>query len=293
MSRAFPEERRPEVVHFSIPKESLNNVILAWWISRYDKSYCALVSKLKHTGTVERHKLLSEILMQDLPIREFVPVCFIIDYAPRAFWDQLDRSRAFAFWEQSLRVRDLDKDFSYFVPTSLLDESAERSLGIYESAMDVSHTAYIALAKHLPRDLARGVIPLHIVTRGSAHGNLRSLLGLLSTRMCYFAQGEYWRPIVNGLLKGLWETLPFLKDKEMLYIPCTGKSYCAFEKDIMDRIDDKSNPLCPVMIDKFVPDGYDQESLIRLMVERYPTYVEDCMEYADRVGISLGNRWVR
>lgn len=287
------------ISYFNIPKESLDNVILSWWIARTDKQTEKLARNVKKLRMERKDRLLGEILQQDLPIREFVPVTFSVDGAPRSFWDQLDRSRDFAFWEQSLRVRDLENDWEYFTPECL--EGRSEACEIYSESMNELCMEYSSLVRlGIPREMARGIVPLHIVTRGSASGNLRSLLKLVSGRTCYFAQGEYWRPVVQGLLEGLWEAIPSLKNKNILTLPCTGKTQCQFEKDLMDRLDDYSNPVCPILIDQLCPEEYKFEKfdydilrndIITEMIHRYPNYIGDSLNYANNVGVTLSNWW--
>jgi len=123
------------------------------WIT--DESYdmlteeptSVLVKDIKALNRAVKNKLLKDILSQDLPIREFVPIYFIIDGAPRSFWDQLDRSRfGWAFWEQSLRVRDLENNFEYYVPSVLQNESENRNL--YLETMEKQNREHKLLYNH-------------------------------------------------------------------------------------------------------------------------------------------------
>lgn len=279
-----------KVSYFDIPKSSLDNVILSWWISRTEESVDLLKPKVKNLEDDERNGLLRDILLQDLPIREFVPVTFSIEGAPRSFWDQLDRSRDFAFWEQSLRVRDLENSFEFYTP-DCIDLLEDEKSSYYYDAMREIQDDYKQLIKYIPREMARGIVPLHIVTRGSASGTLSSLLRLISKRTCYLAQGEYWRPVVQELLEGLWEAIPSLKNSGILTLPCTGKEKCQFELDLMYRINDRSNPVCPILIDKFCPENWSQKDLILEMKNRYSTYVKDSLDYSNSVRVKLSNIW--
>jgi len=276
-----------EVSYSHIPEESLDNVILAWWCARSDDPFPELKERLQKLSPKEYDKWLGDILSQDLPIREFIPVFYIIENVPRSAVDQIDRSRVgVAFWEQSLRVKDLTKTFDYFIPPGLDKNSSQ----IYEEIMSKCRDAYIDLIGHgVSREMARGVVPLHINVRLSVQANLRSVLTIVSHRICHYAQSGYWRPIAQGLLDGLWKFIPALKDKNILTIPCIGKSYCPYEKDVLDRREDASNPVCPILIDRFLPKKLERKEIISEMVKRYPNYIEDSIKYVESVNEDIPN----
>lgn len=276
-----------KVSYFHISRQSLDNVILAWWVSRTERTFEELLGDLESIkiGKAEYNALLADILQQDLPVREFVPIFFVVENAPRSFVDQLDRSRVgWAFWEQSLRQRDLNNKFEYFIPPEYFRPENKELLDDLKWRMNIMKEGYeLHTSKGINRDSARGMVPIHINVRLSAQCNLRSLLNILRGRMCYFAQGDYWSPIAQGLLKGLWGYLPSLRDRKVLTMPCTGKQACPFEKDILDRIEDKSNPVCPILILDFLPDKYNKTEVVNMMIDRYPDYLTKSKEFIDSV----------
>ena len=269
------------VTDFYIPEETIDRILLVWQISRTEMPIGILRQDLRRMTSSDKEKKASEILSQDLPVREFVPISFIIEDAPRSFVDQLDRHRNLSFWEQSLRVRDLSKGFDYYVPPQLDDKPVLRER--YIMFMEKAREVYSELAEFIPREQARGVIPLHINVRLSAMGNLRSVLHVVSSRTCFYSQGDYWRPVVNELVDGIYRMFPSLRGK-IISLPCTGKNICPFEKDVMDRIDDKSNPVCPILISRF---SKDKDSLLAKMRERYVDYDEISQRYLSSVGTGV------
>lgn len=193
-----------------------------------------------------------------------------------------------SFWEQSLRVRDLEGYFDVVMPASF--EGNEGLIQEFEE--DVEHLkaryGFYANCEGISREDARWIVPIHIVTRGSGQANFRSVLNLIASRTCYFAQASHWGPVTNGIIDGLREYLPALMKREgVLRLPCDGAGFCRFEKDLLDRIEDRSNPLCPIMIDKFCPEHLSRYMLVGEMLKRYPTYIEDSIAYCNRVGRDL------
>jgi len=276
-----------KVTMFHIPESSLDNVLISWKVSRSETPAGDIGVEVDSYGDERRQGELAEILFQDLPIREFVPVFLTIEGGSRSFWDQIDRSRiGWSFWEQSLRVRDLENNFEVVMPASF--EGNVELIEAFNKDVEWLKSRYKYYAKLVSREDARWIVPLHIVTRGSAQANLRSILNLISTRTCYFSQASHWGPVTNGIIDGLRRCLPKLMERKgILRLPCDGMSACRFEKDLLDRVSDKSNPLCPIMIDKFCPEHLSRYMLVGEMLKRYPTYIEDSIAYCNRVGRDL------
>src|SRR3990167_419968 len=165
------------------------------------------------------------ILSADLPTSEYIQTIWCVEGMPRTFWDQFDRSRHAAFWEQSVRILDLttfaDKG-EYWIPESL-QKNPDACL-IYDSTMKIIQSAYKNLVKSgIPSEDARGVLPLHINVRGTCAINLRALKQMISNRVCFIAQGSYWLPVIDGMMKELKIHLPPKTFRSMANLPCYGK----------------------------------------------------------------------
>ena len=138
------------------------------------------------------------ILSADLPTSEFINTIWCVEGMPRAFWDQFDRSRHAAFWEQSVRILDLSHFATkgeYWLPNSIAkDPGAEEK---YRYCMHEIQSTYNKLIKMgVPSEEARGVLPLHINVRGTCCINLRALKQLISNRICLSGDTEI--PLLNG-----------------------------------------------------------------------------------------------
>ncbi len=277
-----------KVVGFDIPEDSLYDVVVAWRVSRSEEPAEDIVKDVYENYTQLRlQKELAKILLMDLPIREFIPVFFVVEGAPRAFWDQLDRHRVgFAFWEQSLRIQDFSDKMNYFVP-STLDGGMDGPPELYRKTMKHIQQAYKYLAENVPREDARGVLPLHVITRGSVQTNLRALLNMLSSRTCFSAQSTYWKPVVNGILEGLSKSLPELMNEGILKLPCDGRGSCPFVKDVMERLNDKANPICPILVSEYLPKEYNVYDVVNEMLKAFPNYVDTCLTYVNSIGRRL------
>lgn len=193
---------------------------------------------------------ITNILIADLPIQEYVWTVWCIEGMPRAFWDQLDRCRHAAFWEQSLRILDL-KDFEFWYPRSISDN--EEARGIYENVMDtIQHFYSRLLDLGIPSEDARGIIPLHTIVRGTMAINLRALKKLISSRTCPISQGEYWKPILSGMKDCLKLVLPWNVVKGLFSLPCDEKGYCPIESNVLPRItgEDPNSP-CPIYMKNY------------------------------------------
>jgi thymidylate synthase ThyX len=225
--------------------------------------------------------MLLEVLAMQLPVREYVTCVLFFTQVPRAFVDQEDRARIGAsHWQRSLRVVDLcnyatNKD--YFRPKEIVKN--DEASAVYDHAMAVCQEAYKALVDMgIRRDLARGVIPLHVNTAGSTAFNLNSILHLVAKRACYFAQGSYWGPIIKAIIEEMGNHFPPALMKKMFKLPCAGSDSCPYMKDIMDRMYDCSNPICPLVIERYIPEeGYAVEHVG--VMTRHDAYFWSCENF--------------
>jgi len=122
-------------------------------------------------------------------VQEFVNMVWLFKDVSRALQQQLTRHRQAAYSIQSLRV--VPKEFfasqgEYHTPENVrLPES-------YAAAMAEIESMYSAmLAEGERTEVARGILPLNITSPITMNINLRSLVGLISARLCNMTQGEF------------------------------------------------------------------------------------------------------
>lgn len=203
------------------------------------------------------------ILSADLPTSEYINMIWCVEGMPRAFWDQFDRSRHAAFWEQSVRILDL-RTFAdneeYWLPDSISNfkgdyNHAQRKYHLCMIRIQECYKELIALG--IPSEEARGVLPLHINVRGTCCINLRALKQLISNRICFIAQGSYWLPVVHGMMLELAKVLPPKTLRSMANLPCYKKDKCPIESNVVTRIPNAEgkaedpNPVCPIYLKRF------------------------------------------
>ena len=211
------------------------------------------------------------VLSINAPCQEFIQFNLTFSNVPRAFVDQLDRTRQAGFWEQSVRVKDLStfaESGEYFRPPDCNDPQIAH---VYDNAMMQIQESYKKLrGLGMRPEHARGVVPIHLNVRADMTVNLRTLREMITKRTCYFAQGDYWRPVVNTLLEQIMDPevsqMPIDPRTLRLFtgLPCDGKSECPYHRDLMDRLVDKSNPICPILYEKFLVPGEQKRTSIAM-----------------------------
>jgi predicted secreted protein len=226
---------------------------------------------------------LDDCMATDIPTQEYITTIWSIEGMPRAFWDQLDRCRLAAFWEQSGRVVNYS-DFAdirhYWTPTRIAE--SPMALDVYESTMRYLQRQYKQLVDMgIPAEEARGIIPLHVKTRGTMHINLRALKGLIRNRVCFVCQGSYWFPVIEGILKELKPLLPPKTLKSLVSLPCAGGGKCPIEGNLLQRISGEDpNPICPVYLETSVK---DRQKVYEKEVRRIKNYEVIRSKYMDLV----------
>lgn len=215
---------------------------------------------------------VATILATDLPTSEFINTIWCVEGMPRAFWDQFDRSRHAAFWEQSVRILDLSMfatKSEYWTPTSIAkDEVALQKYNLMMRQIQCAYNDLISLK--IPSEDARGVLPLHINVRGTCCINLRALKQLISNRICFVAQGSYWLPIVHGMMLELAKVLPKKTLMSLANLPCQGKNKCPIEGNVVTRLTmEDPNPVCPIYLKRFAADKPAAEAFT---YARHPEY---------------------
>ena len=241
-------------------------------------------------------KEIEDIIGTNLPTAEYINTIWCVEGMPRAFWDQFDRTRLAAFWEQSVRILDLSTfydDMGYWIPDSIAN--VPEALDCYNKGMKHIQETYSTLVKNgVPSEDARGVIPLHVNVRGTCAINLRALKGVISNRVCFISQGAYWLPVISGMIRELNKVLPERVVKSMVNLPCRGKDHCPIESNVVTRLTDEDpNPICPIYMKRFM-DKTDQIDLdertistINYIYEKHPNYDEIKDKYFELIR-SLG-----
>lgn len=226
------------------------------------------------------------ILMTDLPTQEYVWTIWYIDNMPRAFWDQFDRTRHAAFWEQSVRILDLKtfyQEGNFWLPKTF---KTERAMKAYLVAMEVAEEAYqIMVEDGTPSEDARGVLPLHINVRGTCAINLRALKGVIQNRACFIAQGSYWMPVIKGMLQELSKHLPAKVIQSLTNLPCQGKAACPIEGNVVQRLTGEDpNPVCPIYLTRFASNRKEAEEFTKSKHSNYESVKKEYLDFIRSLG---------
>ena len=154
---------------------------------------------------------------------EFVDYTFLITGVTRAFTHQLVRHRTgVSYAQQAQRIVKME-DFEYLA-TGLTESEPE-----YHEAMRAIQGSYNKLIqKGIPAQDARGILPTNILTAILFKVNLRALDGILNTRLCFRAQGEF-QNVALALRREAVRVHPFL-DKVALLPFCLEYGGCEFPK---------------------------------------------------------------
>lgn len=254
------------------------------WIAAKDETPYEKIGVLDPTK-------LDDCMATDIPTQEYIETIWYIEGMPRAFWDQLDRCRLASFWEQSGRVVNYS-DFAdirhYWTPIRIAENPL--ALAKYENAMLFLQNTYADLVKlGIPAEEARGIIPLHVLTRGTMAINLRALKGLIRNRVCFVCQGSYWFPIIEEMLKELQPHLPPKTIKSLVSLPCAGGGHCPIEGNLLQRIaGEDPNPICPVYLELFVKDKKEVEEKESIRIKNYKEIKERYLNLVHSLGLLEG-----
>lgn len=153
---------------------------------------------------------------------EFVDFVFHIEGVTRAFTQQLERTRAGSYAEQSLRAVDMT-DGAVYVPA--MDA---QSKAIYERACGDAFDAYAVLVggeNPVPLQNARGILPINTLTQITCKFNLRTLSDMSRVRLCTRTQGEY-QDVFRAMREAVLAVYPWAED--FLQVECVASGRCAF-----------------------------------------------------------------
>ena len=123
---------------------------------------------------------------------EFVNYTFYLGGVTRAFSHQCVRTRTAAFAQQTMQILDMSKGPGWQYATGPSVEESPNRKTTYTHAMRVIAAAYSRLIEEgASIEDARGVLPTNILTNMVARYDLRSLVGVLQTRLSPRNLGEF------------------------------------------------------------------------------------------------------
>lgn len=169
---------------------------------------------------------------------EFVDYVFEITGVTRAFTQQLERTRAGSYAEESLRTVDASNngfvnpvpdtasfliapppDKKLFGPREWFDKSAKESFMTYGEL----------LRSGIPAQDARGVLPLATSVSIIAKFNLRTLSDMAKVRLCTRTQGEY-QDVFREMRARVIEVHPWVDEHRFIEVQCVAHGTCAFPR---------------------------------------------------------------
>ncbi|MEN3053022.1 MAG: FAD-dependent thymidylate synthase [Candidatus Methanosuratincola petrocarbonis] len=172
-------------------------------------------------------RLLRKIIASGhLSVLEHASFTFVIDGISRACSHQLVRHRIASYSQQSQRYVKLD-ELEFIVPDSIAkDAEAQR---IFSKGLEMCREAYRSLlAKGIPAEDVRYILPQASPTKIVVTMNARSLLNFFELRCCLSAQWEIRRvaeemlTLVKGIAPTIFENAgPFCVSKRI----CPEKKY--------------------------------------------------------------------
>ncbi len=146
-------------------------------------------SELFEGTTDERaKKMIKKVVgMGHLSVVEHAYFTFSVEGVSRSMTHQLVRHRIASYSQQSQRYVSMGKAEYVLPPSVAADDEARRR---YMEAMDASWRAYRELAKKVPKEDARYVLPNACGTNITVTMNARELWHFFSLRCCRRAQWE-------------------------------------------------------------------------------------------------------
>lgn len=146
-------------------------------------------SELFRTTTDERaKKMIKKVVgMGHLSVVEHAHFTFSVEGVSRSLTHQLVRHRIASYSQQSQRYVDMERA-EYVLPPSISKDPEARRL--FKKAMDTSWKAYRELARKVPKEDARYVLPNACNTNITVTMNARELWHFFTLRCCRRAQWE-------------------------------------------------------------------------------------------------------
>lgn len=165
-------------------------------------------SELFRTTTDERaKKMIKKVVgMGHLSVVEHAHFTFSIEGVSRSLTHQLVRHRIASYSQQSQRYVDMERA-DYVLPPSIFKDPEARRL--FKRTMDTSWRAYKELAKKVPKEDARYVLPNACNTNITVTMNARELWHFFTLRCCRRAQWEI-RMMAWKMLEEVRKVAPIL-----------------------------------------------------------------------------------
>jgi len=167
---------------------------------------------------------------------EHVSFTFAVEGISRACSHQLVRHRIASYSQKSQRYVD-ETSFEYIVPPSIANNPEAREVST--RVIDTIRESYSQLARMVPREDARYILPNATETKIILSFNARSLYNFFSQRLCLRAQWEI-REMAQLMLTEVMKVAPLLFSKagpscEVEGICWEGKMSCGRCEDIRER----------------------------------------------------------
>lgn len=165
-------------------------------------------SELFETTTDDRaRKMIKKVVgMGHLSVVEHAHFTFSVEGVSRSLTHQLVRHRIASYSQQSQRYVGMDKAEYVLPPSVAKDPEAKR---LYAKLMDDSWRTYRELAKRLPKEDARYVLPNACNTNITITMNARELWHFFNLRCCRRAQWEI-RMMAWKMLQEVRKVAPIL-----------------------------------------------------------------------------------
>lgn len=182
------------------------------------------------------------------------------------------------WWAQGMRVLDMANfatEGAYYLPESVRESQPCLDCGVvntetpshisdcrtcgglspahvYKRAMEIAETNYKMLVQMgIPREDARGVIPVHANHGLSWSLNLQSLKHIIGKRSCWILQVGQWQALLQGMVKELTEKV-HPSFRKLINPPCMkGDDFhdCVFQLDNERRVTGEDQPPpCPLYL---------------------------------------------
>ena len=154
-------------------------------------------------------KMIKKVVgMGHLSVVEHAYFTFSVEGVSRSLTHQLVRHRVASYSQQSQRYVSMAKA-KYVLPPSIADDPEAK--GLYTRAMDEAWKAYRELAKKVPKEDARYVLPNACHTNITITMNARELWHFFNLRCCRRAQWEI-RMMAWKMLAEVRKVAPILFD---------------------------------------------------------------------------------
>lgn len=165
-------------------------------------------SELFRTTTEERaKKMIRKVVgMGHLSVVEHAHFTFSIEGVSRSLTHQLVRHRIASYSQQSQRYVNMERA-EYVLPPSISKDTEARRL--FKRTMDTSWRAYRELARKVPKEDARYVLPNACNTNITVTMNARELWHFFTLRCCRRAQWEI-RMMAWKMLEEVRKVAPIL-----------------------------------------------------------------------------------